>query len=48
MTRKEMIEHLKEGIYILEGIKVREDEYDHLSDDELKKEVEWIDHLFDK
>jgi hypothetical protein len=48
VDRKEMIAFLKEGIMILEGIKIRDDEYDHLSDEELQKEVDWIDYLFNK
>ena len=48
MDRQKAIDFLKEGISILEGVKVKDNEYDHLTDEELQKEVEWIDYLLGK
>lgn len=47
-TRKELIAFCVGAVKAIEGVDVPETEFSNMTDEELKKEHEWLDYLLDK
>lgn len=48
MTRAEKIQFCVDSVYELEGERVPHEYFEKLNDEELDKEVEWFDYLWEK
>ncbi|AKQ08649.1 hypothetical protein PBC5_083 [Bacillus phage PBC5] len=46
--RKELIAFCVGAVEAIEGVKVSDEEFSKLEDDELQKEADWFDYLLDK